>query len=118
MRWTGWVEAGGAVKSTSGSTIDFRIEKARAMLGWEPQVSVEEGIARLVRWIEAHAAGPFNADGPGAATLGGRAGLGAADAPGVAEEQAALGQHEQAHQQAPCEQGPGPGRQCRHGRAA
>lgn len=45
-----YVEAGGAVKSTSGSTIDFRIEKARDMLGWEPQVGIEEGIRRLIEW--------------------------------------------------------------------
>jgi UDP-glucose 4-epimerase len=45
-----YVEAKGAVKSTSGSTIDFRIEKARAMLGWEPQVSLEAGLRRLIEW--------------------------------------------------------------------
>jgi len=45
-----YVEAGGAVKSTSGSTIDFRIEKAKEMLGWEPQVGIEEGIRRLIEW--------------------------------------------------------------------
>ncbi|MEZ5743425.1 MAG: NAD-dependent epimerase/dehydratase family protein [Sphingomonadaceae bacterium] len=45
-----FVEAKGAVKSTSGSTIDFRIEKAKAMLGWEPEVGIEEGIARVIEW--------------------------------------------------------------------
>ncbi|MCX7864252.1 MAG: NAD-dependent epimerase/dehydratase family protein [Novosphingobium sp.] len=39
-----------AVKSTSGSTIDFRIDKARDLLGWEPRVSIEEGIRRLIEW--------------------------------------------------------------------
>ncbi len=45
-----YVEAGGAVKSTSGSTIDFRVEKAEEMIGWVPQVGIEEGIRRLVEW--------------------------------------------------------------------
>ena len=45
-----YVEAKGAVKSTSGSTIDFRIEKAKAMLGWEPQVDLEAGLRRLIEW--------------------------------------------------------------------
>ncbi len=50
-----FVEAKGAVKSTSGSTIDFRIEKAKDMLGWKPEVGIEEGIRRLISWIEAQA---------------------------------------------------------------
>lgn len=45
-----FVDAGCAVKSTSGSTIDFRIEKAKEMLGWEPEVGIEEGIRRLIEW--------------------------------------------------------------------
>jgi UDP-glucose 4-epimerase len=45
-----FVEGKGAVKSTSGSTIDFRVEKAKAMLGWEPQVDIEAGLRRLIDW--------------------------------------------------------------------
>lgn len=45
-----YVDAGGAVKSTSGSTIDFRIDKARQMLGWQPEVGIEEGMRRLIEW--------------------------------------------------------------------
>jgi UDP-glucose 4-epimerase len=45
-----YVEAGGAVKSTSGSTIDYRIDKAKRMLGWEPEVGIEEGMRRLIEW--------------------------------------------------------------------
>jgi len=29
------------------------VEKARRMLGWEPQVPLEEGIRRLVEWYQA-----------------------------------------------------------------
>jgi UDP-glucose 4-epimerase len=47
-----YVEADGAVKSTSGSTIDFRIDKAKRMLGWEPEIGIEEGIRRLIEWRE------------------------------------------------------------------
>lgn len=28
-------------------------DKARRLLGWEPQVSIEEGIARVLRWVDA-----------------------------------------------------------------
>ncbi|MDG2002752.1 MAG: NAD-dependent epimerase/dehydratase family protein [Novosphingobium sp.] len=45
-----YVEAGGAVKSTSGSTIDFRIGKAKRLLGWEPEVGIEDGMRRLIEW--------------------------------------------------------------------
>ena len=27
-------------------------EKAKRMLGWEPQVSIEEGVARVLRWVD------------------------------------------------------------------
>lgn len=30
----------------------FNCDKARRMLGWEPQVSLEEGIARVARWVD------------------------------------------------------------------
>jgi UDP-glucose 4-epimerase len=33
-------------------------ERARTMLGWEPEVSIEEGIRRLVAWLDADAAKP------------------------------------------------------------
>ena len=45
-----YVDAGGAVKSTSGSHIDFRVEKAERMLGWRPEVPFEEGLRRLIKW--------------------------------------------------------------------
>lgn len=48
-----FVDAGGAVKSTSGSVLDFCIDKARKMLGWEPQVAIEDGIRRLIEWRKA-----------------------------------------------------------------
>lgn len=44
------IESKGAVKSTSGATLDFRIEKAEQMLGWKPQVAIEDGIRRLIEW--------------------------------------------------------------------
>lgn len=45
-----YVEGAGAVKSTRGTTLDFCIDKARTMLGWEPQVGIEEGMRRLIEW--------------------------------------------------------------------
>ena len=45
-----YVAAGGAVKSTSGSTIDFSVEKAARLLGWKPEVDFETGLRRLIDW--------------------------------------------------------------------
>jgi UDP-glucose 4-epimerase len=41
------------VKATSSASLKLSREKIKAMIGWEPEVSVEEGIRRLTRWIEA-----------------------------------------------------------------
>jgi UDP-glucose 4-epimerase len=30
----------------------FSREKARRLLGWEPQVSIEEGVSRMLRWVD------------------------------------------------------------------
>lgn len=43
------------VKATSSPSLKLSRAKIGAAIGWEPEVSVEEGIARLVRWIEAQA---------------------------------------------------------------
>ncbi|MCB9958302.1 MAG: NAD-dependent epimerase/dehydratase family protein [Rhodospirillaceae bacterium] len=40
----------GAVRVTTSSTLDFSVEKIERMIGWTPQVSIEDGIARLIRW--------------------------------------------------------------------
>lgn len=40
----------GAVRVTTSSELDFSITKIREMIGWQPQVSIEEGIERLIRW--------------------------------------------------------------------
>lgn len=29
--------------------------RAKELIGWEPQVSIEDGIARLVAWLDRHA---------------------------------------------------------------
>lgn len=41
-----------AVKATSSPSLRLSREKARRLLGWEPRVSVEEGVARLVAWLK------------------------------------------------------------------
>ena len=40
-----------AVKATASPSLKLSREKIRRQIGWEPQVSVEEGIARLIAWI-------------------------------------------------------------------
>jgi len=42
-----------AVKATSSPSLKLSREKIGRMLGWEPQVSVEEGIRRLIEWRKA-----------------------------------------------------------------
>jgi CDP-paratose 2-epimerase len=61
-----WAEFGPLLERLTGNKIDVRrgdwrpgdqpvyisaIEKASRELGWQPQVSVEQGIARLVEWV-------------------------------------------------------------------
>ncbi len=45
-----WVDDAGGVKATSSPSLKLSREKIRAMLGWEPVVSVEDGIRRLTDW--------------------------------------------------------------------
>ena len=40
----------GAVRVTTSSELDFSIEKIARDIGWKPEVSIEEGIARLIAW--------------------------------------------------------------------
>lgn len=47
-----YADDAGAVKATSSQSLKLSRDKAKSMLGWEPQVSVEEGIGRLICWIE------------------------------------------------------------------
>ena len=39
------------MKATASPSLKLSREKIRRQIGWEPQVSVEEGIARLIAWI-------------------------------------------------------------------
>lgn len=39
-----------AVKATSSASLKLSREKAKRMLGWEPEVGVEEGVRRLIEW--------------------------------------------------------------------
>lgn len=46
-------DAPGTVRLTSGGAFHIPNDKAREVLGWEPKVDMEEGIARLLAWREA-----------------------------------------------------------------
>lgn len=48
-----YADDAGAVKATASASLKLSREKAGRMLGWEPQVSVEDGIRRLITWIKA-----------------------------------------------------------------
>lgn len=45
-----YADDAGAVKATSSASLKLSREKIRAMIGWEPEVAVEEGIRRLTEW--------------------------------------------------------------------
>ena len=45
-----YADDAGAVKATSSASLKLSREKIKRMLGWEPEVSVEEGIRRLIAW--------------------------------------------------------------------
>lgn len=42
--------AGGAVKSTSGTELNLSRAKIGKMLGWHPEVDIEQGLRRLIDW--------------------------------------------------------------------
>jgi UDP-glucose 4-epimerase len=44
------------VRSAGGTHLGFSRVRAEAMLGWEPRVTLEDGIRRYVRWLEQRAA--------------------------------------------------------------
>lgn len=48
-----YADDAGAVKATSSASLKLSREKIKAQIGWEPEVSVEEGIRRLTSWIAA-----------------------------------------------------------------
>ena len=45
-----YVSAAGAVKASSGSELKLSREKIGRMLGWQPEVDIEQGIRRLIAW--------------------------------------------------------------------
>lgn len=53
-----YTTAGAGVRSTTGSHLDFSRARIRDALGWEPQVSIEDGLRRLIEWRRNEAAVP------------------------------------------------------------
>lgn len=45
-----YTNGGSAVKSTSGTELDLSREKIERLLGWQPEVGIEEGLRRLIAW--------------------------------------------------------------------
>ncbi len=45
-----YADDAGAVKATASASLKLSREKAKKLLGWEPEVSVEQGIRRLIEW--------------------------------------------------------------------
>jgi UDP-glucose 4-epimerase len=44
---------GGSVRSSVTKQLDFSLAKIEKMLGWKPEVTIEEGIRRLLEWRKA-----------------------------------------------------------------
>jgi nucleoside-diphosphate-sugar epimerase len=42
-----------AVRSAAGTRLGFSREKAAREIGWEPRVSIEEGVRQLMEWQKA-----------------------------------------------------------------
>src|SRR5262245_30020476 len=45
-----YVSAGGAVKSSTSSELKLSREKINRLLGWQPEVDIDQGIRRLIAW--------------------------------------------------------------------
>lgn len=41
---------GDGLRLTTSTTLDFSVAKIGRMIGWKPEIPIEEGIARLIRW--------------------------------------------------------------------
>lgn len=50
-----YADDSGAVKATSSASLKLSRQKIKDMIGWEPQVSVEDGIGRLIAWRKTQA---------------------------------------------------------------
>ncbi len=50
-----YADDAGAVKATASASLKLSREKAKRMLGWEPEVSVETGVRRLTGWLKEQA---------------------------------------------------------------
>ncbi len=46
-------EATSSVRSSVTKQLDFSLAKIERMLGWKPEVSIEDGIRRLLEWRKA-----------------------------------------------------------------
>ena len=46
----------GKVRAATSKTMHFSNEKIARMIGWQPSVSIEDGIARLIRWRQSEPA--------------------------------------------------------------
>lgn len=42
----------GKIRATTSSTLKFSNRKVVEQLGWKPEISIEEGIERIIRWTE------------------------------------------------------------------
>jgi len=45
-------EKPGALKLPAASRQSYSYDKAKRLLGWEPQISIEEGVHRVLRWVD------------------------------------------------------------------
>ena len=50
-----YADDAGAVKATASARLRLSRDKAKRLLGWEPEVSVEAGVRRLTDWLAAQA---------------------------------------------------------------
>jgi UDP-glucose 4-epimerase len=51
-----YTTAGGGVRSSSGSHLNFSRAKIEQLLGWRPEIGIEEGLRRLIEWRKSEAA--------------------------------------------------------------
>jgi UDP-glucose 4-epimerase len=45
-----YVTSGGGIKASAGADMDFSRAKIEKMIGWKPEVDLEEGLRRLIAW--------------------------------------------------------------------